>query len=228
MRLNAFVARSTGVSRRKADELIKQGRISVDGQTAPVGQIVNSISKVALDDKPLVLPAKSTLILLNKPVGYVVSREGQGSKTIYQLLPDSMSKLKPVGRLDKDSSGLLILTDDGNLANKLMHPSEDKNKVYAVTLDRPLTQKDKRAIEKGLLLEDGISSLSIDITDKDCRKLRVVMSEGRNRQIRRTFFSVGYRVVGLKRISMGNFSLGKLNSGEWKSLGGQESVNDRK
>src|ERR1700760_3036107 len=123
MRINKFVAASSGLSRRKADELIAKGSVTVNGKRVEQGQDVSDADIVKLGTNILKLPAAAT-IMFNKPVGYVVSREGQGSRTIYELLPQQYQSLKPVGRLDKNSSGLLLLTNDGNLANDLTHPSK--------------------------------------------------------------------------------------------------------
>ncbi|MGZ6004701.1 MAG: pseudouridine synthase, partial [Candidatus Saccharimonadales bacterium] len=112
MRVNLFVAQATGMSRRAADNLLRQGSITINGQLAKLGDQVQSSDVVTLNSQRLSLPEKSQTILLNKPVGYVCSRDGQGSKTIYDLLPAKFQRLKPVGRLDKDSSGLLLLTSD--------------------------------------------------------------------------------------------------------------------
>lgn len=126
MRVNKFVAQATGMSRRTADQAIEWSRVTVNGQKVSAGYDVQETDTVTLDDKPIQIPTQATTIILNKPVGYVVSRDGQGSKTIYDLLPDSMQHLKPIGRLDKASSGLLLLTTDGDLAQRLTHPSYKK------------------------------------------------------------------------------------------------------
>src|SRR5581483_8687429 len=132
MRLNRFVALATGTSRRHADVLIEQQRLRINDHLGQTGETVAANDTVTLDGQPLTLPATMT-IMLNKPVGYVCSRQGQGSQTIYTLLPPELHHLKPVGRLDKDSSGLLLLTNDGQLANQLTHPSYRKEKVYEIS-----------------------------------------------------------------------------------------------
>jgi 23S rRNA pseudouridine2605 synthase len=134
MRINAFIALATGLSRRKADDLIKLGMVVVNSQVAELGLQVQPNDRVLLDNKILTLPDKITTVILNKPVGFVVSRKGQGAKTIYDLLPKRFSELKPIGRLDKESSGLIMLTNDGHLANSLSHPTKSKTKTYLVTL----------------------------------------------------------------------------------------------
>lgn len=150
--------------------------------------------------------------MLNKPAGYVCSRDGQGSRTVYDLLPPEMRALKPVGRLDKDSSGLLLLTNDGDLANNLTHPRYNKEKTYVVELHEPLSEPDRRKIGQGVKLEDGISKLQIK--NPAGKSFTVVMSEGRNRQIRRTFEALGYTVTKLHRTKFGPYALENLGPGK--------------
>jgi 23S rRNA pseudouridine2605 synthase len=208
MRLNRYIANATGMSRRKADEAISAGRVSIDGRTATVGDITAPDTEVRLDDVLLKPPEQHQVVLLNKPVGYVCSRKGQGSRTIYDLLPIKLNNLKAVGRLDKDSSGLIIVTDDGDLAQRLTHPSHQKEKVYLVALDKDLTDADRRRIQDiGVRLEDGMSRFEIGPTDVKDYHWEIVMKEGRNRQIRRTFGALGYQVVRLHRIRFGPYVL---------------------
>lgn len=161
---------------------------------------------------------------MNKPVGYVCSRKRQGENpTIYELLPEKYQKLKTVGRLDKDSSGLILLTNDGDFAFKMTHPSFRKTKVYHVELNRDLEPLHQQMIsEYGIKLEDGVSKLGLTRLDDENsmsrKKFEVTMSEGRNRQIRRTFAALGYRVVKLHRIEFGNYALGSLKPGEIEEI----------
>jgi 23S rRNA pseudouridine2605 synthase len=151
---------------------------------------------------------------MDKPVGYVCSRRQQGEvPTVYSLLPEKYQHLKTVGRLDKDSSGLILLTNDGDLAHSLTHPSFKKVKKYDVVLNRPLEPLHKQMIDDfGVDLPDGKSKLQLArITDGDDTTWEVVMHEGRNRQIRRTFAALGYQVAALRRKSFGNYSLDLLN-----------------
>lgn len=214
MRINKFVALATGMSRRAVDRAIANGRVLLNGRIAKMGQDVTSQDSVRLDNHELVPTANQTIIL-NKPAGYVVSRDGQGNPTIYDLLPRKYHGLKPVGRLDKDSSGLLLLTNDGKLANELTHPSFQKEKVYHVELNQTLTPKDKFKIERGVELEDGKSALQLDGQGKDWK---VTMHEGRNRQIRRTFASLGYTVTKLHRLKFGDYELDVLEIGKTKEI----------
>ena len=217
-RLNKFVALSLGVSRRKADELIEKGKIAVDGQTAKLGQQISSTNQIIYNGQTLEIQPKK-LIILHKPIGYLCSRASQGGvPTIYKLLPKHFHHLKPVGRLDKDSSGLILLTNDGDFAHIMTHPSFYKIKRYLVTIDKPLQPLHRQMINDfGVQLPDGPSQLTLERQhDGDDYRWIVQMSEGRNRQIRRTFDALGYTVKNLHRTDFGKYSLGELKRGEWK------------
>lgn len=217
MRLNRYIALATGLSRRAADRMVAAGKVRVNNFTAELGQQVQTNDTVTLNNSIISVPNTASTILLNKPVGYVSSRDGQGSRTIYDLLPRHLHALKPVGRLDKDSSGLLLLTNDGKLVQRLSHPSFQKEKMYEVELNKPLRPEDKTKIETGVKLEDGISKLVLS-SKKEASTYKVIMHEGRNRQIRRTFDSLGYRVITLHRTQLGHYRLGNLASGKYKNL----------
>ena len=218
MRLNKFVALSLGVSRRKADELIEQGKILVNGDRAVLGRQISQSDTVLYNSRELHIQPKK-LILLHKPVGYLCSRASQGGvPTIYELLPKSLHHLKPVGRLDKDSSGLILLTNDGDFAHQMTHPSFYKMKRYLVTLAQPLQPLHRQMINDfGVQLPDGPSRLTLERQhDGDDHRWIVQMSEGRNRQIRRTFAALGYTVKKLHRTDFGNYSLGGMKRGEFQ------------
>jgi 23S rRNA pseudouridine2605 synthase len=204
MRINRYIAHGTGMSRRAADQAILDNRVRLNNATPQPGANVSDTDVVTLDGTVVTLPETFQTIILNKPTGYVVSRDGQGSKTVYDLLPPELHTLKPVGRLDKDSSGLLLLTDNGELAQALTHPSYQKKKVYIVHLNKPLTSQAVAAITKGVPLEDGSSHLELKGNDMSWV---VSMYEGRNRQIRRTFAYLDYNVVSLHRIRFGDYAL---------------------
>lgn len=222
MRLNKFIAHATGMARREADEAISNGRISVNGKVANIGQNIDEQSDIVmLDGKQIILPSTTTVIMLNKPIGYVCSRNAQAkaAKTVYELLPSGLRQLKTIGRLDKDSSGLILLTDDGDMAHKLTHPSFAKTKEYIIELDHPLAPLHQQMIaDFGINLADGPSKLLLERLNDKRTKFRVIMHEGRNRQIRRTFAALGYQVASLHRISFGPYQLGDLPSGEYKRI----------
>jgi 23S rRNA pseudouridine2605 synthase len=211
MRINKYVAEASGLSRRTADRALVEGRIFVNGQPAIIGQDVTDRDVVTLDDHRLIRSVRKTTIMLNKPTGYITSRDGQGSPTIYTLLPREYQQLKPIGRLDKDSTGLLLLTNDGELANRLSHPRYGKQKHYEVQLDKPISSEDYQQLKSGVRVEDYISHLSVEVLDD--KKCRVTMAEGKNRQIRRTFDALGYSVVSLHRSQFGDYSLDGLAAG---------------
>ncbi len=221
-RLNKFIARATGLSRRQADQVISERRVKVNGQVARIGQPVSTSDTIQLDGTELRLPAKRTLLLLNKPVAYVCSRRAQAAnvQTIYQLLPPEYQALKTVGRLDKDSSGLILLTDDGDLAQLLTHPRHAKQKQYQVQLDRPLSLVHQQMINDfGLELADGLSRLALSQLSPDRTYWQVTMSEGRNRQIRRTFSALGYQTIRLHRTEFGDYDLpDDLPAGKWRQI----------
>lgn len=215
MRINQFVAAASGLSRRQADQYLLENRITINGKLPKIGQDITLNDNVLLDGHKLTLSNKSTTIILNKPTGYVCSRNGQGAKTVYELLPANLHHLKPVGRLDKDSSGLLLLTTNGQLAFDLTHPSKQKQKVYQVTLDKPLDVADKEAIAQGVRLSDGLSSLKLKSNNK---QWTITMHEGKNRQIRRTFEALGYKVLTLHRTHFGSYQLKSLAIGNFRFI----------
>lgn len=228
MRINKFLAGATGISRRAADKAIEEGRVLVNGARPQPGQEVTNADEVLLDHKKLnALPAKQT-IMLNKPVGYVVSRDGQGSQTIYDLLPPELHHLKPVGRLDKDSSGLLLLTNDGQLAQELTHPKYQKTKIYEVEIDKPLSKQAFEQVTKtGVDIGDYVSRFQLKQLvisnqrlagplDPNCHIL-VTITEGKNRQIRRTFAALGYNIKKLHRTQFGAYRLAdRLTLGSYR------------
>lgn len=215
MRINKYVASATGLSRRAADQAIADGRVQLNGQLAQLGDTVKDGNIVTLDNGAITPVVKTLTLILNKPVGYVVSRDGQGSKTVYDILPSEYDHLKPVGRLDKDSSGLLLMTNDGELANQLTHPKYAKTKIYQIELNKPLAPLHQQMINDfGVQLEDGPSKLNLQKLNDHGKQWQITMSEGRNRQIRRTFAALGYMVKKLHRTNFGDYSLGQLKSGE--------------
>lgn len=221
MRLNRYIALCSSLSRRAADAAIEDGRVTVDGTIAVKGTDIQDTSRVKLDGQILYLPTTTTTILFHKPVGVVCSRNGQGSRTVFDCLPGQYQSLQSVGRLDKDSSGLLLLTNDGMLANSLTHPSYMKAKRYEITLDKLLQPLHQQMIaDHGIQLADGKSRLMVSRLEPstDQPAYEVVMSEGRNRQIRRTFASLGYTVTSLHRTTFGRFDLGDLPPSHYRVI----------
>ncbi len=222
LRLNKYLALQLGISRREADNLIDSKKVTVNGHLATLGARFINGDKIVVNNKEISGTTKYEYIALNKPSGYVCSRKQQDNNpTIYELLPESLYPLKPVGRLDIDTSGLIILSNDGDFAYQMTHPKFYKTKIYRAILDRPLEPLHQQMIsDYGIKLEDGPSKLQLErLNDESDRKNWIItMHEGRNRQIRRTFGSLGYTVVKLHRTNFGNYSLGDIKPGEFKFI----------
>ena len=220
VRLNKYLALHAGVSRREADEFVLRGRVTVNGKTAVNGMQISPTDSVELDEEPLNKTTELIYLKLHKPVGFVCSRKAQGdTQTIYDLLPDEYNPLKSVGRLDRDSSGLIIMTNDGDFAHQMTHPSFSKVKIYDVTIDKTLEPLHQQMIgDIGINLDDGKSQLGLECMSDNRQEWRITMSEGRNRQIRRTFSALGYTVSKLHRTNFGPYTLGNLAPGKTESV----------
>lgn len=219
-RLNKYLALQLGISRREADILIEKGRVKISDTVATLGaRFIDET--ISVDGTQLTPQATHRYVAFHKPVGYVCSRRAQGDNpTIYNILPSELHTLKPVGRLDKDSSGLILLTNDGDFAYQMTHPKFAKTKVYEVHLNRELEPIHQQMIsDYGVTLDDGVSKLGLmRLNDNQRQDWQITMSEGRNRQIRRTFTALGYTVVRLHRTQFGNYSLGDIKPGEYRSV----------
>ena len=221
LRLNKQLALRMGISRREADELISRGHVTINGETATLGARMSEHDKLSVDGESVSSRDSYTYIAFHKPVGYVCSRRAQGDlPTIYELLPPALQELKTVGRLDFNSSGILLLTNDGDFTFQMTHPKFAKKKIYKVRLDRDLEPLHQQMIsDYGVSLEDGTSLLTLErLSDGDRTEWQVTMSEGRNRQIRRTFASLGYEVKRLHRINFGNYALGDIKPGTYETV----------
>lgn len=222
VRLNKYIASSGLCSRRAADELIEQGKVSVNGKKiTELGYLVQPQDKVFVEQK-LIRPVKHEYYRFYKPAGYITtSDDDKGRKTIYDLLPDSMLHLKPVGRLDKDSTGLLILTNDGDLINELTHPSIKVPKVYLVSVDGRVSQAQLEELANGVEIEKGkvayADILVLDIDNKHT-SMQITLYQGMNRQIRKMFEHIGFEVKTLKRIQHATINLDGLKRGEFKPI----------
>lgn len=221
-RLNKYIASSGLCSRRKADELIEAGKVMVNGKKiTELGFLVQEKDKVFVDKK-LIHPVKLEYYRFYKPAGYITTSDDEkGRKTIYDLLPESMQHLKPVGRLDKDSTGLLIMTNDGDLINALTHPSVKVPKVYIVSINGKIHPHELEQLAKGVEIEKGKMAYA-DITvfefDQERTMMQVTLYQGLNRQIRKMFEYVGYEVKSLKRIQHATISILGLKRGDVKPI----------
>ncbi len=221
-RLNKYIASSGICSRRKADELIQEGAVNVNGKVVKeLGFLVQEKDKVFVNQK-LIRPTKHEYYKFYKPAGYITTCDDtQGRKTIYDLLPESMLNLKPVGRLDKDSTGLLILTNDGDLIYQLTHPSIKVPKVYLVSVEAQIHKHELEKIANGVEIEPGKTAYA-DITvlemDSKYTSMQITLYQGMNRQIRKMFKSIGYEVKTLKRIQHATIGIEGLKRGEFKPI----------
>ncbi|MEC5126338.1 pseudouridine synthase [Verrucomicrobiales bacterium BCK34] len=218
VRLNKFLASSGVGSRRGCEEFITQGRVEINGKIViDLSSRVREGDHVKLDGKMLRQDPPLTLIL-NKPKGYLCTKnDPQGRKTIYELIPRRFSKLHYVGRLDMESSGLLLMTSSGELTEKLTHPRYHVEKEYEVHLDRALEPEHTQKLLDGIHLSEGLAKID-SIHFESRRRLRVVLTQGINRQIRRMFPKVGCNVKRLERIRIGNFRAPALSTGEYQIL----------
>lgn len=223
MRLQLFLSGSGVCSRRKAFEYVLAGRVCVNGKKiAEPSFDVSGNEVVTLDGLAVSLKTKA-YILLYKPRGVIsTTKDRFASKKITDLLPPQWRHLRPVGRLDRDTTGLILLTNDGELAFRLSHPSFEAEKVYRVTLDRPLSLDDKKRIEEGVVL-DGKRTSACRIDKPGAKELEITIHEGRKRQVRRMFSAFRYHVSALCRIRQGSLVLGTLKEGEWRFLNDEET-----
>ena len=225
-RLNKYIASSGLCSRRKADELIESGVVNVNGKIVKeLGFIVQEKDKVFVNQK-LVRPSRHEYYRFYKPAGYITTCDDEkGRKTIYDLLPDNMLGLKPVGRLDKDSTGLLILTNDGDLINELTHPSIKVPKIYIVTVEARVHPHQLQEMAAGIEIEKGkVAYADVMVLEADNKHtmMQITLYQGLNRQIRKMFEHFGYEIKSLKRIQHANITLDGLRRGEFKPIKPQQ------
>jgi len=227
IRLHKFLAEAGIASRRKCEEMITKGLVKVDGKvvTAP-GTKIKGSEKILVNGVEVKPNHKKVYILLNKPVGYISSVKDQFSrKTVLDLVNNIKERIYPVGRLDYDTSGLIILTNDGDFANKLMHPRHMIRKVYRAEITGKLSSSDIECIETGVQLEDyktAPAGIKVISTSKDRSLVEVSICEGKNRQIRKMFDSLNHPVLRLKRIAIGPVGIDGLEEGKWRYLSKNE------
>ena len=225
IRINRFLAKCGLGARRNCEKFITQGRVTVNGTvvTALSFQVDTEMDKVEVDGKAVAPLEKEFNIILNKPKGYVVSREAQGGKSVFELLKGFPKNLQYAGRLDADSEGLLFLSTNGDIIQALTHPRYKVSKIYLVTTDRPLSESALAAFRKGVGLDDGPTQpAQIDPIRPMPPGYRIILHEGRNRQIRRMMDALGYRVYRLTRVAFGLLTLGSLKRGDFRSLSENE------
>jgi len=221
MRLQKFLSGAGVASRRASERLITVGAVAVNGELAHIGQSVNPAKdKVTVNGKVIMPPAELVYVMLHKPVGYVTTRAHfPGEKSVYDLLPmEWRTALWPIGRLDKDSCGLLLFTNDGELTQKLTHPRYQNEKEYLVRFTGTLTSEARAKLQRGVNLEDDGKTAPCKIAVINDQEVKIILREGKKRQIRRMLAVVGCRVTFLQRVRDGIVSLGNLPVGKWVKI----------
>lgn len=227
MRINKFLAESGVCSRRAADKLILDGVVKVNGQICEIGREIDEFSdNVTVNGKKIGVSDTYEYYIMNKPKGYICTvKDDRGRKTVMDLLPPNVKRVVPVGRLDYDSEGLLIFTNDGDLTFKLTHPRNEIPKTYLVKTEKPVSEQDISALRQGVII-DGKKTKRCSVKfiekTKTGSKLHITITEGRNRQIRKMIEAIGNNVDFLKRIKIGDLTLSGLNRGEIRKLSLQE------
>ena len=218
MRLQKFLSSAGFCSRRKAEEYIKDGRVKVNGEVVSVlgTKIDPETDRVEVKGKPVEAKHDLIYIVLNKPRGYVTSCSQKGDKIVLDLI-NIQDRVYPVGRLDKDSTGLLLLTNDGELHNRLSHPSFEHEKEYEVAVFKPISDGALRKMAEGMPMM-GTKTRPADVKRISAKAFFIILKEGKNRQIRRMARKIGNQVIRLKRIRISNIKLGNLAEGSWRYL----------
>ncbi len=228
IRLQKLIADCGIASRRKAEQLIAEGKVRVNGRVAEIGDKVDpAVDKVTVGSRKLVPQnSRRVYIMLHKPRGFVTTMEDEmGRKCVAELVADVEQRVFPVGRLDRDSEGLLLMTNDGDFANRISHPRSHVSKTYRVTVRQQVTEDMLAKLSEGLMI-DGQMTLPADvnlITKEENRcVMQITLYEGRNRQIRKMCEELGLEVIRLKRTAVGNVRLGMLKPGDWRDLSDDE------
>ncbi|HIE53414.1 MAG TPA: rRNA pseudouridine synthase [Armatimonadetes bacterium] len=224
VRLQKVLAAAGIASRRKAEDLILAGRVRVNGVTVTeLGKKVDpTTAQICVDGKPLVLEWETIYVLLHKPAGVLTTRYDPGGRpTVLQYLPPLPASVHPVGRLDRATEGLLLLTNDGRVTHVLTHPRYEVPKVYRVWTERPLSEDDLNRLREGVWLEDGLARPRRIVRRGACC-VEVTFTEGRKREVRRAFALLGHPVQRLLRVQMGPLRLGRLPVGQWRHLTSKE------
>ncbi len=223
MRLQKFLAHAGVASRRAAENIIKQGRVAINGKIiTDMGVIVRNTDRITVDEKLIEIKEQNMYIMLHKPTGYVSSAKDQfGRLTVLDLVKEVGIRLYPVGRLDYDTSGLILLTNDGDFTYQLTHPKHEINKVYEALISGVPKESEIKMFEAGLKIEDYTTSpakIIIKEVIKNNALVHITIHEGKNRQVRKMCAAIGHNVLTLKRISIGPIALGDLPEGKWRNL----------
>lgn len=214
--LNKFISNTGRCSRREADKLIKEGRVTINGKVATLGNRVNSGDKVLIDKKPLNAKPRTLYLAFNKPVGIVCTTDEREKKNIIRFI-NHPQRLFPIGRLDKPSQGLIFLTNDGDIVNKILRAGNNHEKEYQVTVDKPVTKEFIRKMGSGVPILDTVTQ-PCQVTQLGNDKFKIILTQGLNRQIRRMCEYLGYNVTRLKRTRIMHVRLSKIPPGKWREL----------
>ncbi|TKI57328.1 23S rRNA pseudouridine(2604) synthase RluF [Brevibacillus antibioticus] len=220
MRINKFISETGICSRREADKLIEAKRVTINGQIAELGSTVASGDDVRIDGQPLGSKKKDVYIALNKPVGITCTTELQVKGNIIDFV-NHPERIFPIGRLDKDSQGLILLTNDGDIVNKILRAENNHDKEYIVTVDKPITANFLHGMANGVRIL-GTTTKPCKVTKVSDRVFNIVLTQGLNRQIRRMCLAFGYQVRKLERVRIMNIGLGNLKLGQWRNLTAKE------
>lgn len=219
-RLNKFISETGACSRREADKLIEQGRVSVNGRIPELGTKVSDADEITIDGKSLNSKEKTIYIAFNKPIGITSTTDLKDKDNIIDYI-NHPKRIFPIGRLDKPSEGLIFLTNDGDIVNKILRAGNNHEKEYVVTVDKPITSDFLQRMGNGIPILDTVTKKCL-VTQEGKNRFRIILTQGLNRQIRRMCEALDYNVTKLKRTRIMNVTLGKLNPGEWRYLSDEE------
>lgn len=220
MRINKYISDTGICSRREADQIILDRRVTINGKVAELGDTVEESDKVCVDGKTIGQKKKNVYIALNKPVGITSTTERHIKGNIVDFVNHS-ERIFPIGRLDKDSDGLILLTNDGDIVNRILRAENNHDKEYIVTVDKPVTLDFIRGMSNGVMIE-GKMTKKCKVSKVQDNVFRIILTEGRNRQIRKMCKAFGYGVRRLQRIRIMNIELGSLKIGHWRNLTSKE------
>ncbi|WP_432353488.1 23S rRNA pseudouridine(2604) synthase RluF [Sporosarcina sp. A2] len=216
MRINKFLSEAGITSRRGADKWIEAGRVVINGKTAELGSKVEDGDRVEVDGKSITVEDQLVYLMLNKPVGITSTTERHVEGNVVDFVNHPL-RIFHIGRLDKDSDGLLLLTNDGDIVNEILREEHGHEKEYIVTVDRPITDQFVREMEQGVPILDTVTK-PCKVRKLGSRKFNITLTQGLNRQIRRMCTALGYNVVNLRRMRIMNLTLGNLPTGQWRDL----------
>lgn len=222
MRINKYIGESGKASRRGADRLVNEGRVTINGELAALGSVVQAGDDVRIDDQPVYVETEKVYMALNKPVGITSTTDSDIAGNIVDLMNHPL-RVFHIGRLDKDSEGLILMTNDGDIVNPILRSEHQHEKEYIVSVDKPIKRDFLRKMSAGVEILDT-TTLPCKVTQLSKFDFKIILTQGLNRQIRRMTAALGYKVVHLQRIRIMNIHLGDLPHGKWRNLTKQELI----